>query len=126
MPHLIFQRMGWETAWCKYIQEKNRLENVRSWILHNKPIVVYQSNGKPFYYKSIWDAWNTYGLFDYKEFNNNKSGLILYYSQDSVFDEILDLLEESSWTTYSISAFKYFKTNIRDEIAHNPSTFGIP
>ena len=39
---------------------------------------------------------------------------------------ILEFPEGSSWTTYSISAFKYFKTSIRDEIAHSPSTFGIP
>ena len=53
---------------------------------------------------------------------NNGKG---FYAIDHL-DEILDLVEESSCTTYSISAFKYFKTNIRDEIAHNPSTFGIP
>lgn len=95
MSHLIFQRMGWETAWVKYIKEKQKIEAERYQLIHNKVIYVYDKTGKPTEYKSIYDAWNTYGLFDYKEYNNNKSGLILYYSQDSVFDEILDLIERN-------------------------------
>ena len=107
MSHLIFQRMGADTAWVKYIKEKQRIEADRNWILNNKPIVCYDKTGKPFYYKSIWDAWNTYGLFDYKEYNNNKSGLILYYSQDSVFDEILELIERNGRAKYSPYTIKF-------------------
>ena len=80
MEHLIYQRIGWETAWVKYIKEKQRIEADRSWIIHNRVIILYDKTGKPTEYKSLYDAWNTYGLFDYKEYNNNKSGLILYYS----------------------------------------------
>ena len=46
-------------------------------------------------------------FFDYKEYNNNKSGLILYYSQDSVFDEILDLIERNGRAKYSPYTIKF-------------------
>ena len=95
MSYLAYQRIGWETAWCKYIKEKQRIEAEKYQLIHSKAIYVYDKTGKPTEYKSLYDAWNTYGLFDYKEYNNNKSGLILYYSQDSVFDEILELIEKN-------------------------------
>ena len=107
MSHLIFQRMGWETAWVKYIKEKQRIEAERYQIMHSRAIYVYDKTGKSTEYKSIYDAWNTYGLFDYKEYNNNKSGLILYYSQDSVFDEILELIEKNGRAKYSPYTVKF-------------------
>ena len=107
MSHLIFQRMGWETAWVKYIKEKQRIEAERYQIIHSRAIYVYDKTGKPTEYKSIYDAWNTYGLFDYKEYNNNKSGLILYYSQDSVFDEMLRIIENKGRAKYSPYTVKF-------------------
>ena len=95
MSYLAYQRMGADTAWCKYIKEKQKIEAEKYQLIHSKAIYVYDKTGKPTEYKSLYDAWNTYGLFDYKEYNNNKSGLILYYSQDSVFDEILELIEKN-------------------------------
>ena len=95
MSYLAYQRIGWETAWVKYIKEKQKIEAEKYQLIHSRAIYVYDKTGKPTEYKSLYDAWNTYGLFDYKEYNNNKSGLILYYSQDSVFDEILELIEKN-------------------------------
>ena len=107
MSYLAYQRIGWETAWVKYIKEKQRIEAEKYQLIHNKVIILYDKTGKPTEYKSIYDAWNTYGLFDYKEYNNNKSGLILYYSQDSVFDEILDLIERNGRAKYSPYTIKF-------------------
>ena len=107
MSYLSYQRIGWETAWVKYIKEKQKIEAEKYQLIHNKAIYVYDKTGKPTEYKSLYDAWNTYGLFDYKEYNNNKSGLILYYSQDSVFDEILDLIERNGRAKYSPYTIKF-------------------
>ena len=107
MSHLIFQRIGWETAWVKYIKEKQKIESEKNQLIHSRVIYVYDKTGKPTEYKSLYDAWNIYGLFDYKEYNNNKSGLILYYSQDSVFDEILDLLLKNGRAKYSPYTIKF-------------------
>ena len=107
MEHLIYQRIGWETAWVKYIKEKQKIEAEKYQLIHSRAIYVYDKTGKPTEYKSIYDAWNTYGLFDYEEYNNNKSGLILYYSQDSVFDEILDLIERNGRAKFSPYTVKF-------------------
>ena len=107
MSHLIYQRMGADTAWVKYIKEKQKIEAEKYQLIHSKTIYVYDKTGKPTEYKSLYDAWNTYGLFDYKEYNNNKSGLILYYSQDSVFDEMLDLLLKNGRAKYSPYTVKF-------------------
>ena len=107
MSYLAYQRIGWETAWVKYIKEKQKIEVEKYQLVHSRAIYVYDKTGKPTEYKSIYDAWNTYGLFDYKEYNNNKSGLILYYSQDSVFDEILDLIEKNGRAKYSPYTIKF-------------------
>ena len=107
MEHLIYQRIGWETAWVKYIKEKQRIEAEKYQLIHSKAIILYDKTGKPTEYNSLYDAWSTYGLFDYKEYNNNKSGLILYYSQDSVFDEILDLIERNGRAKYSPYTIKF-------------------
>ena len=56
MEHLIYQRIGPETTWVKYIKEKQKIENERHQLIHNKPIVVYDKTGKPTYYNSMWDA----------------------------------------------------------------------
>ena len=107
MSYLAYQRMGADTAWVKYIKEKQRIEAEKYQLIHSRAIYVYDKTGKPTEYKSLYDAWNTYGLFDYKEYNNNKSGLILYYSQDSVFDEILDLIERNRRAKYSPYTVKF-------------------
>lgn len=107
MSYLAYQRIGWETAWCKYIKEKQRIEAERYQLIHSRAIYVYDKTGKPTEYKSLYDAWNTYGLFDYKEYNNNKSGLILYYSQDSVFDEMLRIIENTGRAKYSPYTVKF-------------------
>ena len=107
MSHLIFQRTGQETAWLKYNKKKKKIEAEKYQLIHSKAIYVYDKTGKPTEYKSIYDAWNTYGLFDYKEYNNNKSGLILYYSQDSVFDKILELIEKNGRAKYSPYTVKF-------------------
>ena len=107
MSYLSYQRMGWETAWIKYIKEKQKIEAEKYQLIHSKAIILYDKTGKPTEYKSLYDAWNTYGLFDYNEYNNNKSGLILYYSQDSVFDEMLRIIENTGRAKYSPYTVKF-------------------
>ena len=96
MEHLIYDRIGGENAWIAYIKEKNRLEEERDWLQHNKPIVVYDRTGKPFYFDCMWDAQE---LFDYRQYN--KEDLTLYFSQHGVFDEMLDLLLKNGRAKYS-------------------------
>ena len=96
MEHLIDDRIGVENAWIAYIKEKNKQEEERDWLQHNKPIVVYDRTGKPTYYKSLYDARE---LFDYRQYN--KEDLTLYFSQDGLFDEALDLLEKTGKARYS-------------------------
>ena len=96
MEHLIYDRIGVENAWIAYIKEKQKIENERHQLIHNKPIVVYDKTGKPTYYNSMWDAKE---LFDYRQYN--KEDLTLYFSQDGLFDEALDLLEKTGKARYS-------------------------
>ena len=102
MDHLIYDRISKENAWIAYIKEKNRLEEERDWLQHNKPIVVYDRTGKPFYFKSMWDAQE---LFDYRQYN--KEDLTLYFSQHGVFDEMLDLLLKNGRAKYSPYTVKF-------------------
>ena len=96
MSNLIYDRISKENAWIAYIKEKQRIEAERYQLIHNKPIVVYDRTGKPTYYKSMWDAKE---LFDYRQYN--KEDLTLYFSQDGLFDEALDLLEKTGKARYS-------------------------
>lgn len=102
MSNLIYDRISKENAWIAYIKEKNRLEEERDWLQHNKPIVVYDRTGKPFYFKSMWDAQE---LFDYRQYN--KEDLTLYFSQHGVFDEMLDLLLKNGRAKYSPYTVKF-------------------
>ena len=96
MAHLIYDRISKENSWIAYIKEKQKIENERYQLIHNKPIVVYDRTGKPTYYKSMWDAKE---LFDYRQYN--KEDLTLYFSQDGLFDEALDLLEKTGKARYA-------------------------
>ena len=96
MSNLIYDRISKENAWIAYIKEKQRIEAERYQLIHNKPIVVYDRTGKPTYYNSMWDARE---LFDYRQYN--KEDLTLYFSQDGLFDEALDLLEKTGKARYS-------------------------
>ena len=96
MSNLIYDRISKENAWIAYIKEKNRLEEERDWLQHNKPIVVYDRTGKPFYFDCMWDAQE---LFDYRQYN--KEDLTLYFSQHGVFDEMLDLILRTGRARYS-------------------------
>ena len=102
MEHLIYDRIGGENAWIAYIKEKNKQEEERYQLQHNKPIVVYDRTGKPFYFKSMWDAKE---LFDYRQYN--KEDLTLYFSQYGVFDEMLDLLLKNGRAKYSPYTVKF-------------------
>ena len=96
MSNLIYDRISKENAWIAYIKEKQKIENERHQLIHNKPIVVYDRTGKPTYYKSLYDARE---LFDYRQYN--KEDLTLYFSQDGLFDEALNLLEKTGKARYS-------------------------
>ena len=96
MSNLIYDRISKENAWIAYLKEKQKIENERHQLIHNKPIVVYDKTGKPTYYKSLYDAKE---LFDYRQYN--KEDLTLYFSQDGLFDEALDLLEKTGRAKYS-------------------------
>ena len=96
MEHLIYDRIGGENAWIAYIKELHRIESEKYQLIHNKPIVVYDRTGKPTYYKSLYDAQE---LFDYRQYN--KEDLTLYFSQDGLFDEALDLLEKTGKARYA-------------------------
>ena len=96
MSNLIYDRISKENAWIAYIKEKQKIENEKYQLIHNKPIVVYHKTGKPTYYKSMWDAKE---LFDYRQYN--KEDLTLYFSQDGLFDEALCLLEKTGRAKYS-------------------------
>lgn len=102
MEHLIYDRIGVENAWIAYIKEKNKQEEERDWLQHNKPIVVYDRTGKPFYFDCMWDAKE---LFDYLQYN--KEDLTLYFSQYGVFDEMLDLLLKTGRAKYSPYTVKF-------------------
>ena len=102
MEHLIYDRMGFENSWIAYIKEKQKIENERYQLIHNKPIVVYDRTGKPTYYKSLYDAKE---LFDYRQYN--KEDLTLYFSQYGVFDEMLDLLLKNGRAKYSPYTVKW-------------------
>ena len=102
MEHLIYDRMGFENSWIAYIKEKNKQEEERDWLQHNKPIVVYDRTGKPFYFDCMWDAKE---LFDYRQYN--KEDLTLYFSQYGVFDEMLDLLLKTGRAKYSPYTVKW-------------------
>ena len=98
MSHLIYDRISKENAWIAYLKEKQKIEAERYQLIHNKPIVVYDRTGKPTVFESLWDAWSK-GYFDYRQYN--KEDLTLYFSQDGLFDEALDLLERTGKARYS-------------------------
>ena len=98
MSNLIYDRISKENAWIAYIKEKQKIENERHQLINNKPIVVYDRTGKPTYYKSLYDARE---LFDYRQYN--KEDLTLYFSQDGLFDEALDLLEKTGKASIKLS-----------------------
>ena len=102
MSNLIYDRISKENAWIAYIKEKNKQEEERDWLQHNKPIVVYDRTGKPFYFDCMWDAKE---LFDYRQYN--KEDLTLYFSQYGVFDEMLDLLLKNGRAKYSPYTVKW-------------------
>lgn len=102
MLNLIYDRISKENAWIAYIKEKNKQEEERDWLQHNKPIVVYDRTGKPFYFDCMWDAKE---LFDYRQYN--KEDLTLYFSQYGVFDEMLDLLLKNGRAKYSPYTVKW-------------------
>ena len=95
MEHLIYQRISGENAWIAYLKELKKREQEKEELQHNKPIVVYDRTGKPYYFKSMWDAQE---LFDYRQYN--PEDCTLYFSQYGVFDEMLELLEKKGVAHY--------------------------
>ena len=52
MSYLAYQRMGADTAWCKYIKEKQKIEAEKYQLIHSRAIYVYDKTGQRYQRKA--------------------------------------------------------------------------